>query len=498
MHVGLSLSFVAAAAACSGSGEASVEPTEPTAVETPPPTTSTPAPSSTASEAPTEPTGAPSLETTGLPPSDDMRMEVPAVEGFSYGPRPDAPVPWDELALPDGATGVAFAVREAGAPIGTVVVVDDLSHNRYLDQLFDRPAEVERDRTNTSTETLIVTNTTRYRWQMLAGVPAVVATFPEADHGRWVWQHDGLTWLAVGTLAMERWATGVASIQQPAARDTTYDYGLVGGTLYHALPLVQPYVYLDAPVADVVASQTQTFADGCGRRLYSGTVVGMDEVATWTPGPGDLILYAATIAGSCRDDGWFEEFDANLRQLGFVDDVVGDTAVRRRDGGLVIVDGDDVFELVSDEPATLDEMAPFINAFVTGDLPPDVTDDWTLPIGTCLYRAPSPDGNEANRHTFAVDCAAPHQGEVFHRFDVAAPADGGFPGDEEASRLADEGCTAAFAAYVGMPLQDSRLGFVYVYPSADTWAAGDRTVMCIVHGDQEEEMFRTSLAGAQQ
>jgi hypothetical protein len=204
-----------------------------------------------------------------------------------------------------------------------------------------------------------------------------------------------------------------------------------------------------------------------------------------------------TIGGHCRDEGWFSALDAELAAQGFVADVIGDVPVRRRDDALVVVDDDDVYQFSSADPATLVAMAPFLTSFVTGELPPDVTDDTTLPVGTCLFRAPSPNGDEASRHTFAVGCAEPHQGEVFHRFDLTVPPGDPYPGDAEASRRAAEGCDAAFATFVGIPRDASRLGYLYYFPSADTWDVGERGVMCIVHGDPDE-LFRASLAGSRQ
>lgn len=296
---------------------------------------------------------------------------------------------------------------------------------------------------------------------------------------------------------MERWLTGLLAVQQPPAPERTHDYSLVGGSLYRDLPIVQPYVYIDAPVVDVVSDQMQRLAGDCARHVYAGSVVAVDDPAALTAEPTDLVLHAATIAGACRADGWFEQLDDQLAELGFVDDVIGDVAVRRRDGAVIVVDGDDVYQLGSADPATLLTMAPFITAFVTGDRPADVTDDTTLPVGTCLFRAPSANGDEASRRTFAVGCAEPHQGEVFHRFDITAAPDEPYPGDVEAARRADEGCADGFALYVGVPHDESRLDVLYYYPSADTWVGGDRGVMCILHG-ATDELFRTTLAGSRQ
>ena len=449
--------------------------------ETSPPTTQPP---------PQEPVVTP------LAPAAALNLEVPPVDGFTYTPQPDLPVPWMQLNLPDGGEGLAIGVREGGLPVGSLIVVDEIRHSRYVDRLFSEPVGIVRDSTETSEGTWYVTNTTHARWQSLANTPVVAATLPDDDLGQWVWEHDGLTWIATGTMALERWASAVIAAQQPASDDRTWDYSLVGDILYDGLPTVRPYTYIDAPVADAI-TQIGEGTGGCAQRLYLGSVVAADDPAPLTAEPADLVLRAATISDTCEADGWFTNFDAALTSEGLVNDTIGDVAIRRGDNAVVVIDGATVYQLTSEDPATLVAMAPFITAFVTRNPPPDVTDDTTLPVGTCLYRAPPPPNGTASRRVYAVDCTEPHQGEVFHRFEVTVAPGEPYPGDSETSRRADEGCAAAFPNYVGIAFDASRLNYLYYYPSADTWAIGDRSVMCILYGEPEE-LHRTTLAGSRQ
>ena len=477
-------------AGCSGADDdaADVNTTAVAAGSTAPPTS---APSTTSPPTTVAPASTAATNPLGEPPSQALTggsVEVPAVEGFSYGVEPDVPVPWVQLDLPADAEAAAFALREAGGPIGSLIVADGFSHTRYLDELFDQPVPLVRNFSDAGTVTL----ETPARWQVLSGVPLVAATSPEAFFNQWVWQHDGTTWIAVGTVAVERWVTGMLAVQVPTPNP--YDYSTVGGTLYEALPVVHPYTYVDAPVADIITHQEQTIAGGCGRRLFLGRIVPVDDPDPINPDPADLTLVASTIAGACAADGWFEDLDATLTSLGFQPDAIGEVPVQRRDTSLVFVDGNDVYEFASADPATLAAMAPFIDAFVTGELPPDVTDNTTLAVGTCLYRAPSTTGDEANRRTFAVQCTEPHQGEVYHRFEINIPAGQAFPGDAEAQRLGDQGCLNSFTSYVGVPYDASRLDYLYYYPTQESWNAGDRAVMCIAFG-VNDELFRRSFSG---
>ena len=74
-----------------------------------------------------------------------------------------------------------------------------------------------------------------------------------------------------------------------------------------------------------------------------------------------------------------------------------------------------------------------------------------------------------------VSCDGAHDGEVYLIHELE---DGDLP-----ATLADDVaplCTEAFEGYVGVPYAESSLDFTAIDPSADTWKAGDREVICIV------------------
>jgi hypothetical protein len=76
-----------------------------------------------------------------------------------------------------------------------------------------------------------------------------------------------------------------------------------------------------------------------------------------------------------------------------------------------------------------------------------------------------------------VDCEESHTAEVFALFDLEGDD---FPGAEEVTTLAIEGCTGdRFEAYVGLPYQESEIFSEPLAPSEETWnEADDRTVIC--------------------
>lgn len=80
-----------------------------------------------------------------------------------------------------------------------------------------------------------------------------------------------------------------------------------------------------------------------------------------------------------------------------------------------------------------------------------------------------------------LDCATAHDVEVFH---VQSMPDGLFPGDGQVQGYADEVCNAAFAGYVGQPYEASDLTISYLFPTLQTWEAGDREVVCLLGGSE--------------
>ncbi len=108
-----------------------------------------------------------------------------------------------------------------------------------------------------------------------------------------------------------------------------------------------------------------------------------------------------------------------------------------------------------------------------------------IAVGQCINL---PDGQEVT-NVETVDCAQPHQAEAYHTFDVA---DGEFPGQTAIADQADTNCEAAFEGYVGVSFQDSELFFQTLTPTQESWAQGDREVVCLlVTGDG------TDLTGSQ-
>ncbi len=82
--------------------------------------------------------------------------------------------------------------------------------------------------------------------------------------------------------------------------------------------------------------------------------------------------------------------------------------------------------------------------------------------------------------TERVDCAKPHDLEVFALVDDPAPKGAKYPGRDLMDREANVACAPQFESYVGVPLDLSQLGGTYFVPTKATWDANSRRLLCTV------------------
>ena len=80
-----------------------------------------------------------------------------------------------------------------------------------------------------------------------------------------------------------------------------------------------------------------------------------------------------------------------------------------------------------------------------------------------------------------VDCADPHDNEVYHVFDIPGGDDAPYPGSLSVSTSADDGCLAAFPGFVGIDYNSSRYVVSSLQPSEQSWNdIDDREVVCFL------------------
>lgn len=93
-----------------------------------------------------------------------------------------------------------------------------------------------------------------------------------------------------------------------------------------------------------------------------------------------------------------------------------------------------------------------------------------------------------------VECSEPHNGEVYA---VPELPDGDFPGEQVINDQVEQLCAGqAFQDYVGLPFQESEIYFRPYVPTAETWADGDREIVCILGNQDGSPLPAGSLRGA--
>ncbi len=80
-----------------------------------------------------------------------------------------------------------------------------------------------------------------------------------------------------------------------------------------------------------------------------------------------------------------------------------------------------------------------------------------------------------------VACSQGHQYELFGIYDHSAGASEPYPGDDEISSDARQGCDTRFETFVGKAYEDSELYIFLLTPGEATWTDGDREILCSLY-----------------
>jgi hypothetical protein len=104
-------------------------------------------------------------------------------------------------------------------------------------------------------------------------------------------------------------------------------------------------------------------------------------------------------------------------------------------------------------------------------------DVFSIQVGDCLD-----DASSTGTVTTApiVPCSEPHDSEAYKSIKMT---DGAFPGPDAVKTQAEEGCAKAFPDFIGISYNDSNLSISYYFPTKESWANGDREIMCTVYDD---------------
>lgn len=101
-------------------------------------------------------------------------------------------------------------------------------------------------------------------------------------------------------------------------------------------------------------------------------------------------------------------------------------------------------------------------------------DVFSIKVGDCLNDSAATGEVET---VPKVDCSEAHDSEAFATHDLA---DGDYPAQDAMFAEADAACEAAFDGYVGVSYDESTLAYSYYFPTEESWATGDREILCVL------------------
>lgn len=102
-----------------------------------------------------------------------------------------------------------------------------------------------------------------------------------------------------------------------------------------------------------------------------------------------------------------------------------------------------------------------------------------LPVGACI-RDSGVRGNADEINL--VPCDGPHRAEIYASTELNG-AD--YPTDADAQ--AEQFCYDEFATFIGVPLENSRYDYAFLYPTEESWTElEDRTVTCIATAPEDQ------------
>lgn len=92
--------------------------------------------------------------------------------------------------------------------------------------------------------------------------------------------------------------------------------------------------------------------------------------------------------------------------------------------------------------------------------------------GDCLVSVPE----LSTERVDAVPCGEPHKAEVFATFPLSGSS---YPGDSIVETKSEDGCYERLDTYLSPTVDEASVSLVYFAPNRQSWATGDKTVICI-------------------
>jgi len=102
---------------------------------------------------------------------------------------------------------------------------------------------------------------------------------------------------------------------------------------------------------------------------------------------------------------------------------------------------------------------------------------FVLNVGDCFNDLEDPNATSA-LSVPVVDCSLPHDNEIYYEYSMD---DATYPGDDNIFDVTSIGCLEEFGRFVGLDYLDSELDLFPITPSSESWAEGDRVVLCVLY-----------------
>lgn len=109
------------------------------------------------------------------------------------------------------------------------------------------------------------------------------------------------------------------------------------------------------------------------------------------------------------------------------------------------------------------------------------TQSTELAVGQCLL---VPLNSQVNS-VATTECTEAHTGEVYS---VTTLKNDTMPSRDEMDELVYNTCYETFEAYVGTPPEETTLDYTAMSPTKQTWAKGDREIVCIAVRTDDEQL----------
>ncbi len=120
--------------------------------------------------------------------------------------------------------------------------------------------------------------------------------------------------------------------------------------------------------------------------------------------------------------------------------------------------------------------------------------DGSLNEGQCFTESLVPQGELLVHAVQVLDCAQPHDGEVYAVVTLDAGPAEPFPGETAMARDASSRCLSRFEPFVGLEYATSQLRIAVLRPTATTWVRPDRTVVCSLYDEALHPLTRSMRA----